>query len=455
MTTTTSEPQRTAAEPAPARQRPGRSRELPGPTSPGWWQTAHFLARPTVFLERHRARYGDVFAARLQGLATGRMVIVSDPALIEEVFKGDPYALRAGEGAYTTIEPVGGPNSLLVLDAPKHLEDRRLMLPPFHGERMRAYADVMVEEAERSLARWPVGQPFPLRPHMAGITLDVIMRAVFGLDRGERYERLRAALLEMVESDTAVSLALMVPALRRDVGPWRGWSAFRQAIARADVLLYDEIARRRASDELSEREDILSMLILAQRRDGSRMDDRELRDELVTLLVAGHETTATALAWTFERLVRHPDVLARVRAENGDYLDAVIKETLRLRPILPIVVRRLAAPFQVAGHELPAGVAVTPCIYLMHRRPDVYPEPLAFRPERFLERPAGTYTWIPFGGGVRRCLGASFALFEMKQVLSTILPQVELRSAPGQGERIVRRAITYVPEHGARIEIAA
>jgi cytochrome P450 len=231
--------------------------------------------------------------------------------------------------------------------------------------------------------------------------------------------------------------------------------SFRRAVEAVDRLLMEEIAQRRADPALAERDDVLSLLLQARYEDGRPMEDRELRDELVTLLVAGHETTATALAWTFERLVHHPDVLARAREEDddGEYLDAVIKETLRLRPILPIVVRKLAQPFEVAGHRLPAGITVVPCIYLMHRRADVYPDPLAFRPERFLEQPAGTYTWIPFGGGVRRCLGASFALFEMKQVLSTVLPRVELRTEAGAGERIVRRTITYVPEHGARIQI--
>jgi cytochrome P450 family 135 len=440
----------TAARPQPAAPSSDR---LPGPRSPGWWQTAHFLARPTAFFEHHGRRHGDMFFVRLQGLATGKMVVVSEPALIEEVFKGDPDDLRAGEAARTTIEPIGGPNSLLVLDAPKHLEDRRLMLPPFHGERMRSYADIMAEETERSLASWPVDTPFPLRPRMADITLDVIMRAVFGLERDDRYHELRRALVAMVANDRAVSTALMVPALRRDAGPWRGWQAFQTAIARADALIYDEIARRRTAPDLDAREDILSMLLVARRRDGTAMTDRELRDELVTMLLAGHETTATGLAWTFELLFRHPEAMARLRSElaTGDdaYLDAVVYEALRVRPVIPFVVRVLKRPMELGGHLLPAGVTVVPAIHLVHRRPDLYPEPAAFRPERFLGRKPGTYEWLPFGGGMRRCLGASFAQFEMAVVVRRILAQAELAPASPRPERIKRRAFTLVPDRGA------
>jgi cytochrome P450 family 135 len=438
-------------DPVPRRPAPPGP-DLPGPRAPGWWQTAHFLARPTAFFEHHGRRHGDMFFVRLQGLATGKMVVVADPALIEQVFKGDPETLRAGEAAYTTIEPIGGPNSLLVLDAPKHLEDRRLMLPPFHGERMRSYADIMAEEADRSLAGWPVGTPFALRPRMADITLDVIMRAVFGLERDARYEELRRALVAMVENDTAVSTGLMVPALRRDMGPWRGWNAFQAAIADADELIYDEIRRRRAEPDLDAREDILSMLIAGRRRDGSQMDDHELRDELVTMLLAGHETTATGLAWTFELLFRHPGAMARLREglATGDdaYLEAVVYEALRVRPVIPFVVRVLRQPMELGGHLLPPGVTVVPAIHLVHRRPDLYPQPGAFRPERFLDRKPGTYEWLPFGGGMRRCLGASFALFEMKAVLRRILTQAELEPASARQERIKRRAFTLVPDRG-------
>jgi cytochrome P450 len=399
-------------------------------------------------MTRCRARYGDTFRIRIA--REGTWVFVTRPEDVETVFKGDPEVLRAGEGN-AVLGPLVGDNSLLLLDGKHHLSERKLMLPPFHGGRMERYAATMRAVAEEEVARWPVGRSFPVWPAMQSVTLEVIMRTVFGVEDAARLERLRAALRGLLDwtGDRNRLLLLAVIGLERT----ERVPSFRDAVEEVDRCIMDEVAQRRSDPELEEREDVLSLLLQARYEDGRPMSDRDLRDELVTLLVAGHETTATALAWTFERLVHHPDVLARVREGDEEYLDAVIKETLRLRPILPIVVRKLAEPFEVAGHRLPAGVTVCPCIYLMHRRPDVYPEPLAFRPERFLDKPAGTYTWIPFGGGVRRCLGASFALFEMKQVLATILPQIELRTVPGAGERIVRRTITYVPEHGARIEI--
>jgi cytochrome P450 len=424
----------------------------PGPRLPVALQTARWIRRPTHFMERCRRTYGDTFSVRIA--REGTWVFLCHPDDIKRVFTGPPEVLRAGE-ANAVLGPVVGSNSLLLLDAPRHMTERKLMLPPFHGERMQRYADVMAEVARAEVERWPVGREFPVRPAMQAITLEVIMRAVFGVDEAARLERLRAAVADLLDWATDRNRLLLLAAIGVDrVGRLR---SFRRARAALDALIYDEIARRRRAEDLAEREDILSLLLQARYEDGRGMTDRELRDELVTLLVAGHETTATALAWTFERLVHHPDVLARVRDElaagEHAYLDAVVHETLRLRPILPIVVRKLAAPFEIRDHVLPAGVTAVPCIYLVHRRADVYPDPYAFRPERFLDRKPGTYTWIPFGGGVRRCLGASFALFEMRQVLATVLPHIELRTWDGGGERIVRRAITYVPERGARIAL--
>ena len=422
----------------------------PGPKLPVALQTARWVRRPTAFMTRCRQRYGDTF--RMQIAREGTWVFICHPDDVETVFKGDPEVLRAGEGN-AVLGPLVGSNSLLLLDGQRHLRERKLMLPPFHGGRMQNYADIMRAVAEEELARWPVGRSFPVWPAMQAVTLEVIMRTVFGVEDAARLDRLRAALRGLLDwtGDRNRLLFLAVIGLQRT----ERVPSFRLAVEAVDGLLMEEIAARRADPALAEREDVLSLLLQAHYEDGRPMTDAELRDELVTLLVAGHETTATALAWTFERLVHHPEVLERAREEDadGEYLDAVIKETLRLRPILPAVVRKLAEPFEVAGYRLPAGVTVVPCIYLMHRRADVYPDPLAYRPERFLEKPAGTYTWIPFGGGVRRCLGASFALFEMKQVLATMLPQIELRTEPGAGERIVRRTITYVPEHGARVQI--
>jgi cytochrome P450 len=329
------------------------------------------------------------------------------------------------------------------------------MLPPFHGERMRNYEEVMAEAARAEVDRWPLGEATAVRPATQRITLEIITRAVFGVQDERRRERLMATLGHVLEWGGDPKRMAILAAL----GPRHAATTrmFREVRRASDELIYEEIRSRRAADDLGEREDVLSMLLQARHEDGSPMTDEELRDELMTLLVAGHETTASALAWAVERLVRHPEALARLREEADDggteYADAVCKETLRLRPILSLVVRRLKAPMEIGGRLLPAGVTVAPCIYLVHRRPDVYPEPLAFRPERFLEHPAGTYTWFPFGGGVRRCLGASFALFEMKVVLEQLVGGARLAPAQPQSERVRRRAITLTPEHGTRVVV--
>jgi cytochrome P450 len=325
------------------------------------------------------------------------------------------------------------------------MSQRKLMLPPFHGERMRRYEQVMAEVAAAEIESWPAGQPYAVRPAMQRITLEVIMRTVFGT----RNDRLRVALAAALEWGSDPRRMAMLAAM----GPSRVERSrmFRKMRTPADDSIYEEIGARRRADDLDERDDVLSLLMQASHEDGSPMSDEELRDELMTLLVAGHETTASSLAWAVERSVRTPGVLSRLREGDDDYVDAVCKETLRLRPILALVLRKLTEPMEIGGRLLPAGVSVAPCIYLIHRRADVYPEPYSFRPERFLEQPAGTYTWIPFGGGVRRCLGASFALFEMKVVLRELVQRLELRAADPRPERVTRRAITLVPERGGEI----
>jgi cytochrome P450 len=410
-------------------------------------QTLGWILRTGPYLERLRRRYGDVFTFQIG--QEPPWVMLADPDHIREVFTGDPNVLRAGE-ANQVLRPVVGSRSVLLLDEPEHLRERRLMLPPFHGERMQRYGEIVDDAARVAIERWPAGAPFALWPWMQEVTLEVIMRAVFGYETGTHMERMRGLLGTMLEWSTRPR-ALAILATRGPSGLERH-RGFRRAIDPVHEELVAQIRRIRDAPDLDEREDIVSMLLRARFEDGSALSDVDLRDELITLLVAGHETTATSLSWALERLVRHPAVLARLREEEGDaYLDAVIQETLRLRPVIPIVVRRLAAPYRIAGYDLPAGVAVVPNVYLVHRREDVYPQPAAFRPERFLERPPGTYTWIPFGGGVRRCLGASFAQFEMKGVLRAIVERTDLRAPAPASERTVRRAITLVPRGRAEV----
>ncbi|HEX8648412.1 MAG TPA: cytochrome P450 [Thermoleophilaceae bacterium] len=425
----------------------------PGPRVPAAALTAAWILKPTQTMDACRRRYGPVFSYRMMQI--GRFVLVSDPELVKQVFSGSPRALHAGE-ANSIVEPVLGSSSILVLDEDAHMRQRKLMLPSFHGERLGRYRDQMAALAEAELERWPFGSPEAARPRMQAITLEVIMRTVFGVDEADRLDRLRAALLGLLEWTTSRSRLFMVAGLgQQRVGRSRllGLARTRAAV---DELVYDEIRRRRDDPTAPERDDVLSLLVQARDEDGEPMTDAEIRDELMTLLVAGHETTATALAWALEQLARNPDVLARLgEGEDEEYLDAVVYETLRLRPVIVAVVRRLKEPLELGDWRLPAGVTVSPCVYLVHRDPAIYPEPEAFRPERFLDSPPGTYTWIPFGGGVRRCLGASFAQLEMKTVLATILRHARLRPTAEPPERIVRRAITFVPERGGRVVLDA
>jgi cytochrome P450 family 135 len=436
-----------------------RSTLPPGPTGPSALVAMRFLLSGPRFLEQCRERYGNVFTITLN---TGRTVVIAgDPAIAKEVFQGNPDDLHAGAGN-VVLKPILGGRSVLLLDGPQHLRQRRLMLPPFHGERMRAYGEAMTEVAERHVSSWPVGSPFPVHPTMQAITLEIILRTVFGVDKPGRIAQLGEPLKRLLNSTDSpwrlVSLQLTSSADARPRSPWgRIYGLMRPA----DEMIYDEIRAHRTGAggvELEERTDILSLLMSARDEDGNALTDEELRDELMTLLLAGHETTATALAWTLERLVRHPEVLARLREEqeagSHEYLDAVVKETLRLRPVVPGVIRQLQRPLTIGGIDLPKGVHIAPSIYLIHRRPDVYPDPDAFRPERFLgEDVPSTYEWLPFGGGIRRCLGASFAQYEMRIVLSTILRRATLETTAEQSEKVRRRFVTFTPGRGGRIRL--
>ena len=411
-------------------------------------QTLRWAVRPLPFLEDCRRRYGDAFTVRL--VALGPVVFLADPGAIREVFTGDGTARFDGGGGNRILEPVVGSRSVLILDGPEHLCHRRLLLPPFHGDRLRAYGEMAREAAERDMAAWPVGRPFSLRARMQAITLDVIGRAVFGAGDADRGPELRSALRALLEVTGRSPVVAMVPALQRDLGPWSPWARFERTRSEVDRLVHGEISRRRDEPPGA---DVLSLLLAARDAEGDALTDEEIRDELVTLLVAGHETTATALAWAFERLLRHPEALARLREElaRGEdaYLDAVVKETLRLRSVLTIVVRRLIEPARLAGHALPAGTRVAPCLQLVHRSARLHPEPLAFRPERFLNGGPEPYAWIPFGGGVRRCLGAGFALLEMREVLRTVVLRARLSAARPEAERPRRRGVTITPDRDA------
>jgi cytochrome P450 len=402
-------------------------------------------------MERCRRDYGDMFTIELFGV--GKFAFVCDPALIKQVFTASPDLLRAGEGN-AALEPVVGKRSLLLLDGRDHLRHRKLVLPQFHGERLRGYADLMRSIAIEEIETWPAGEPLPMQPRMQAITLEIILQVVFGMSEGERRERMSRLLVHLLEQ-TSRPIGF-IPAVRESAqsrfSPARKMFA---AIEAVDEALYAEIRRRRAASDLAERDDILSLLLQARDEDGEPLTDTELRDELITLLIAGHETTATALSWAWERLTRTPGALGRLASEaaGGEtaYADAVVHETLRLRPPLPVVARMCAEPYELGGYELPAGTRIAPCIYLVHRRPDVYPDPYAFRPDRFLERGPETYTFLPFGGGIRRCVGASFALYEMRVVLQAVVERLHLTADEPRRELIRRRAIILAPARGGRV----
>jgi cytochrome P450 family 135 len=414
-------------------------------------QTARFLVRPVPFFESWRRDLGETFAARLIG--PGDVVFVSDPESLKRLFSADRVNTIA-PGRNVALRPLLGSRSLLLQEGEEHMRRRKLMLPPFHGERMRAYESMIAEVTEAAIAGWPLGTPFPLHPSMQAITLEVIMRAVFGVTDAARLDQLREGLLAILgESASPTAIGLVMPGVRR----LRRYRSFGERVADTDELLAAEIAQRRADPGLDEREDILSMLIAARFDDGSGMDDGELRDQLMTLLLAGHETTATGLAWTFDLLLHSPPALERLldELESGDdaYLDAVITESLRLRPVVPFTGRLLREPAALDGFDLEAGTVVLAAIYMAHTNPDVYPDPFGFRPERFLPDGPDTYSWVPFGGGTRRYIGAAFAQMEMRVALRTVLGSVRLAAADPEPDRMMRRNVTLSPRNGTRIVV--
>jgi cytochrome P450 len=402
------------------------------------------------FLEACRRRYGD--AVTFGTLFDQRFVMVFDPELVKTVFQGSKEQLHAGE-ANSLLGPIVGQRSVLLLDGAEHLRHRRLLLPPFHGRQMLAHVETMRRSTDREIDSWPVGQPFPLLGTMQSLTLRVILQAVFGYEPGPAEEELRRRLRAMVEPLSRPRGLMMVSAVIRGRGESRGAREFAARKCAVDELVFAEIARRRAEPDLEQRDDVFSALLLARDEEGQGLTDQEIRDELLTLLLAGHETTATGLAWTFDLVLHSPAVLERARRGGEDYLDAVIKESLRLRPVIPGVGRVVRGePFRLNGYEVPPGVEINPSIRTIHRRADLYPGPAQFNPERFLGPDApDTYTWVPFGGGTRRCLGASFALTEMRIVLARVLERTELLPAAQRLAKAQFRAITLAPKGGVRV----
>jgi cytochrome P450 len=419
----------------------------PGPRLPRLIQTAGFIVGGVRFLEALRHRYGDVVT--MSTLFDSPFVMIFDPALVKELFQGSNEQLHAGE-ANALLGPILGERSVLLLDGSEHLRHRRLMLPPFHGERMRGFIQVMRDATDGEIDSWPVGAPFALLPSMQSLTLGVIIHAVFGYEPGPAAEELRRRLRAMIEPVARPRGLVLLQLLGRFGGERRRLTEFESRRRAVDELLYAEIAARRSEPGLEQRTDVFSALLLAEDENGSRLSDREVRDELVTLLLAGHETTATGLSWTFDLLLHSPAVYRRAVEFDDEYLDAVVKESLRLRPVIPGVGRVVRGePFHLNGWAIPPGVEINPSIRVIHRRPDIYPDPGAFRPERFLGPNApDTYTWIPFGGGTRRCLGASFALTEMRVVLGRVLERCALSAGDPQLEKTAFRGITLAPRNG-------
>jgi cytochrome P450 len=421
-------------------------RNLPaGPRLPPAVQSAWYGLAPFSFFDAGRRRYGDVFTVRAMGLV---WTVLADPAAVREVFTGDPAVLYSGE-ANLALRPLIGIRNVLLLDGPEHLRRRKLLLPPFHGERMQAYRAIMAQATRRELDAWPVGRPQGALRHLQAITFEVIMRAVFGLGEADRLGplamRMRAVLDWVQGPQAIVRFALQGPE------GLIGHAPFQRMVTAVDAEVFAEIERRRAAPDLAAREDILCMLLLARDEDGRALEDREVRDELLMLLTAGHETTAATLAWAIHFLARDPSAQERLAAGEAGFADAVVQETLRLRPPIALVARVLKAPLTVAGHALPAGATVAPSPLLIHRDRSIYPEPGAFRPDRFLAAKPGAYSWIPFGGGVRRCIGAAFAQMEARVVLEEVFGRFRVRPYRRRREGVGRRGIVLIPRRGGRV----
>lgn len=437
----------------------------PGPPLPAPVFTAALIALPGHTFGKIAERYGDMFTIR--SIPFGTEVIVSQPAAVRQVLTGDSETFGAAE-ANKLLGYVLGDRSLLLLDGPPHLRLRRLMLPPFHGDRMAPLAATMRDATVSALRGVRAGEEVSLQPVFQRITLDIILRAVLGLTAGDHVGPLRDSLAALVnEAQSPLGLLWMSPRINQIEVPFpTPWGRVRAAVERTDALLFEYVRGRRALPESERPRDLLDMLLDARDEEGSPMSEKELRDQLVTLLLAGHETTATSLAWAVEEIVHHPGEAARladeVRSVTGGAplsaehvgrltrIDSVVKETLRLYPVTGAVGRHLKRPVEIQGWELPAGIMVSPNFSLLQRRPEIYPDPHAFVPERFVGKKIDPYEWAPFGGGAHRCLGMHFALYEMKVVLATLLSRHEIRATRKKAQ-VGLRSFVVTPRGGTRV----
>jgi cytochrome P450 len=423
-------------------------------------QTLRFSVRQIEFVFGARRRLGEVF--RMNGIINRDVLVVtSHPDHVRSLFTAKPDQAPSLTGE-SPLRPIVGPNSVLTAIGPRHMRQRKLLLPPFHGEAVQRYVEMITRAADREIDRWPLGKPFSLAPRMQAITLDVIMAGIFGIDdrpaRGTPEHGLRRAVRTVLELSTRPEAQI---GELMNLGRTEPVGALVPILRYLDNHVYAVIAERRAAAGAgtAQRHDILSLLLDAETEDGERLSDQELRDELLTLVLAGHETTANQLAWTFERLLRTPAAHDRLRevARSGDdpdgYVDATIHESMRSRPVIPVIGRHVTVPWQLGEYRLPAGSSVLISILLVHHREDVYPDPFAFRPERFVGVKPGTYTWIPFGGGIRRCLGAALAMAEQRVVLEAIARRTELHAPDPAPEHARHRNVTMIPQRGARVVV--
>jgi cytochrome P450 family 135 len=399
-------------------------------------------------MERCRRRYGDVFSVRLGPLK--RAAFVSNPEAVKAVLTGDPSVFRLG-ATNGVFRPVIGSSSLFLLDGEDHQRHRRILMRSFRKDHVRRFTDLTVELTELDLAGWPVGQAFQLHPRMRKIMLGVMLRAVLGMEEGERHERFSTLLVRLL--DQVQKPSAWLPWLQHEVGGRSPYGRLMSTVREIDDVLFKEIKARRLDGRLDSRGDVLSALASPTPEDAEFMTDREIRDEVLTQVIVGPEDTAAALAWTFERVLRHPEPLERLvgalRDDDDMYLTAVVKEALRQRPVLPVTARKLTAPVELGEYTFPSRWTLMLCIYLLHREPSLYSDPDVFRPERFLDDPPGAHAWIPFGGGARHCLGANFALHATKLILKTVLGRVRLRAAAPEAEPVARRHFTFAPGRGA------